>query len=241
METLDSKIKLFLTTSYGDGSGYGYGSGSGYGYGSGYGSGYGYGSGSGYGYGYGDGDGSGYGSGYGDGDGDGDGSGYGDGSGDGDGDGLKSINNSKIYIIDDTPTIIISVRNNIAKGFVLNKDLTLSPCFIVKGNNLFSHGKTLKDASESLQEKILINLPIEERIVDFKAEFSSKTKKYNAIDFYQWHYLLTGSCNMGRKSFVQNNSINLEIDKFTVKEFIELVKNNYGGEVIKQLEESYGN
>jgi len=214
----------------GDGSGYGdgYGSGDGYGYGSGYGSGDGDGSGDGYG--------DGYGSGYGYGSGDGSGSGDGDGDGSGDGYGLKTFNGQNLYLIDGVQTRIDSVKGNIAKGAIINSDLTLIPCYIAKGENLFAHGSTLKEAVDSLQKKLLKNLPIEKRVEMFKEKFNSAKKKYKAKDFYEWHFFLTGSCEMGRKSFCSDKGINLDKDKFTVKEFIELTKNRYGSEVIKLLE-----
>lgn len=43
---------------------------------------------------------------------------------------------------------------------------------------------------------------------------------------------------MGRDNFVNNHGLNLE-DEFTVKEFIRLTENDYGGEIIKQLKEYY--
>ena len=103
-------------------------------------------SGSGSGYGYGDG----YGSGYGDGDGSGDGSGYGDGYGDG----IKTFNGDKVYIIDDIPTIIKHIHDNVAKGYILNDDFTLTKTFVAKENGKFAHGETLHDAFASLQEKL---------------------------------------------------------------------------------------
>ena len=236
---MEDKIKQFLNTGSGDGygSGDGDGSGSGDGYGSGSGDGYGdgsgYGSGSGSGYGYGDGDGSGYGSGSGDGSGDG----YGDGSGygSGDGDGVKSVNGNTIYIVDNIPTIITNVKGNIAKGFIFQSDLSLTPCFIVKGNNQFSHGSTLHEAFESLQEKLYDDSTEEERIDKFKENFSDFSKKYSAKELFVWHHILTGSCKAGRESFCRDKGIDVDNDKFTVYEFIELTRNSYGGEVIRKL------
>ena len=142
--------------SSGDGSGYGTGSGYGDGYGSGYGYGYGDGDGDGYGYGDGDGDGSGYGSGSGYGDcsgyGYGDGSGYGDDSGYGYGYGLKSINGKKIYMVDGIATTISHIHGNSAKGTIVNNDLTETPCFIVKEDKYFAHGKTLAEAHEAFRK-----------------------------------------------------------------------------------------
>jgi hypothetical protein len=172
---------------------------------------------------------------YGYGNGDGYGNGYGDGDGDGDGNGLKSLNNQPIYLIDSVQTIITSLRNNIAKGFIVNLDLTLTPCYIVKQDNYFSHGTTLKEAFNSLQEKLYENCPLEERISKFKEQFPNFKSKYKASDLFIWHNVLTGSCKMGRESFCRDKSINLETDTFTILEFIELTKNSYGGENIKAL------
>ena len=240
-KVMEDRIKQFLSIS----SGYGYGSG----YGDGSGSGYGDGSGSGYGYGYGSGDGSGDGSGSGYGDGDGSGSGYGDGSGSGygygygdgygygygDGYGIKSVNGNTISIVDNIPTIITNVKGNIAKGFILQSDLSLTPCFIVKGNDQFSHGNTLHEAFESLQEKLYDDSTEEERIDKFKDHFSDFSKKYSAKELFIWHHVLTGSCKAGRESFCRDKGIDVDNDKFTVYEFIELTRNSYGGEVIRKL------
>ena len=93
------------------------------------------------------------------------GSGFGSGSGNGSGyDDVKQLNGYEVYVIDDIQTIITSVRSDIAEGFMLNADLTLSPCFICKGENLFAHGKTLHEAYTAFQEKLLNKKPIEGKI-----------------------------------------------------------------------------
>jgi hypothetical protein len=236
-KVMEDRIKQFLSIGYGYGYGYGYGSGSGYGYGYGDGSGSGYGYGSGYGDGYGDGYGYGYSSGYSYGDGYGDGYGYSSGysCGDGCGDGIKSINGNSIYVVDNIPTIITNVKGNIAKGFILQSDLSLTPCFIAKENNQFSHGNTLHEAFESLREKLYDDSTEEERILKFKEHFSDFSKKYSAKDLFIWHHVLTGSCKAGREAFCKDKGIDVDNDRFTVYEFIELTKNSYGGEIIRKL------
>ena len=210
---------------YGDGYGYGYGSGSGYGYGDG--DGYGYGSGSGYG--YGDGDGYGYG--------DGDGYGYGDGSGYGYGYGIKSISGQEVYLVDNVQTVIVSIHLNLAKGFILNDDLTLTPCYVAKGERLFAHGETPQAALEALRKKVFENMDTDEAIEKFCETFKAD-EKYSGHEFFEWHHYLTGSCEMGRKAFVQRHD--LDLDKlYTVAEFIALTEEDYGGEVIRQLKERY--
>jgi len=230
------KIKAFLSVEL---NGYGYGDGSGSGYGSGDGDGSGYGSGDGYGYGYGSGYGSGDGDGYGYGSGDGYGYGYGSGSGSGDGSGygygISIFNKYQVYMIDNTQTIITSVKNNVAKGFILNVDLTLSPCYVIKEQNKFAHGDSLQQAHSSLQEKLFGDKSIEERISLFKEHFKDFSSKYLAKELFVWHGILTGSCVFGRKSFCANNGISIDTDSFTVFEFIKLTKNNYEGAIIKKL------
>lgn len=186
---------------------------------------------SGYGDGYGSGDGYGRGYGYGYGD------GYGDGSGDGDGDGIKRLNDYEVYIIDELQTIIKSVHNNIAKGFILQSDFTLNPCYIIKQNNIFAHGETLHDAMRSLQEKLFENLSEEERIEEF-VKCHEKDKMYSNKDFFEWHNKLTGSCLAGRNAFVKDHCIDLEGES-TVEEFIKLTENSYCGNIIKKLKEFY--
>ena len=247
MESLiDEKIRAFLAVETRDGHGYGhgYGSGDGSGHGSGDGSGHGYGSGSGHGYGSGDGYGDGYGSGYGHGYGSGDGHGYGsgDGSGHGSGDGsghgygVKSFDGKCFHTIDGVSTQIDQIRGNVARGFTLNSDLSLSPCFVVKGENMFAHGATLRNAQEALIEKLMEEMSEEERVDAFLAEFQAG-KEYPAKAFYDWHHRLTGSCEFGRDAFVKDHGIDVENDKMTVARFIELTENAYGASVIRMVKE----
>ena len=151
---------------------------------------------------------------------------------------IKSFNNIPIYPIDGIRTGIISARGNVAKGFVLYNDLTTKPCYIVKDNNgTYAHGKTLKEAEKALRYKQLKIMPIEKRIQLFREHFESD-KLYKGQEFYDWHHTLTGSCKMGRDSFCEEHGINLE-SEYTVKDFVELTENSYGGEIIKKLRKIY--
>ena len=219
------KVELISGFGSGDGSGFGYCDGSGFGYGDGSG----FGSGSGFG----------YGSGYGEGSGFGDGFGYGEGSGfgSGDGDGLKKYNQDYIFKIDGINTIIKHIKGNIAKGFILNNDLTLQKTYIAKGQNLFAHGSTIREANESLQNKIFEKLNIEEKIKEFKKIFK-KDEKYKGTDYFKWHNLLTGSCLQGRYNFVSENNLDLE-KEYSVAEFLKIVKDSYGWSILKDLEKDY--
>jgi len=232
---MEAKIEEFVKfeSNYGSGSGYGDGDGSG----SGFGDGVGFGFGDGDGYGFDDGTGTGYGfgkgSGYGKGYGFGFSNGCGWGSGDGNGFGIEMFNNQQVRSIDNTPTIITNLKGNIAKGFILNSDFTLSPCFVVKHNSIFAHGETLHEAQQALESKLFDEMEVEEKIEMFLKKFEPN-KKYKGSVFFDWHNKLTGSCEMGRKSFIRDNNLSLD-DEYTVDEFIAITENSYGSEIIKQL------
>ena len=209
MESLENKIRKFVSVSSG--------------YGDGYGSGYGDGYGSGYGYGYGYGDGSGY--------------GYGDGSGYGDGE-IKTYNRQRVYYIDDVPTLIDRVRNNIAQGYIINRDKTISDSYIVRIGNSFAHGKTLHAAHSDAMSKHMRNIQEEERIAEFIKAHPDLDTEYPCKDLFKWHNILTGSCEMGRMQFCKDYHIDLD-SQYSIRFFLDITKDAYGGEVIKRAREMY--
>ena len=251
---MEEVIKKFLSVSdgsgysysysYGYGDGYGDGDGSGSGYGDGSGSGYGDGSGDGSGYGdgysysYGSGDGYGDGSGYGYGDGSGDG--YGDGSGDGSGYGVKLYNKQTVYCIDNTPTLIDSVRGNFAKGRILHNNLTLTDCYIARVGNYFAHGETLRQAYADAAAKALANEPIEDRVKRIMEQYPDADEPIEHSELFMLHNLLTGSCEFGRRQFAKEHNLDPTNGKMSIRDFIDLTKNAYGSSNIRLLAEAYG-
>ena len=211
--------------SYGYGDGHGHGSGAGDGYGSDFGAGDGSGSG------YGDGSGSGYGSDFGA----GDGSGFGAGDGSGD---ISTYEGNIVDYIDGVPTIITRIHNNIAKGYVIKRDMTLEACYVAKVGNSFAHGETTKDAVADAEAKEMERMPVEERIEKFIEKFGSLDSEHTGKEFYDWHHILTGSCRMGRDEFCKDNYIDLD-KKYTVGYFLSITKNAYGGSVIDKILETY--
>ena len=181
--------------------------------------------------------GSGYGSGYGDGSGYGYGDGSGYGSGDGYGEGIKSFGGFAVRVIDGIETILTKIHGNVSKAYILHSDFALEPCYVVKGEGRFAHGKTIAEASESLQKKILESMDTEEAIEKFVEKFRPD-ELYTCAEFYEWHHYLTGSCEMGRKAFMKDRGISMD-DTITVSEFIALCEGSYGGEIIKKLKEKY--
>ena len=174
------------------------------------------------GYGSGDGSGSGYGSGYGDGS--GDGTGYGS--------GIKKYDGEDVHMIDGVQTIITAVHGNIAKGAILQGDLTLTPCFVAKVDGFFAHGETVRQAVTDARDKAFEGLPQEERITAFLDAIKPNTE-YPVMTLYDWHHRLTGSCEAGRKAFAKDHGIDLSAC-MTREAFFELTKDAYGGSVIRE-------
>lgn len=237
MEALKERVREFLSTDdgpgYGCGDGSSSGSGTGYGHGSGNVSEYGFGGGSEYGSGYGNCDGSGYGNG------DWCGEGFGTGYGYGTSDGIAVIVGETVHDVDGVHTIITTVHAGFAKGYILNSDLTLTPCYIAKGGGRFAHGATLNEAVAALQGKLFEDMPEEKRIAAFIEAHPDKNAKIPARDLWDWHNRLTGSCEMGRNQFAADRGIDIDKDEFTPLEFCEMCKGSYGGDVIRRLEEAY--
>lgn len=150
---------------------------------------------------------------------------------------LKKYNKNYIFLIDGVYTIIKSIKGNVAKGYILNQDLTIEKTYIVKGNNMFAHGKNLKEAIQSLQNKIFKYMDVDKKINEFIKTFN-KVDKYKGTEFFKWHHLLTGSCLQGRNNFIHNKNLDINA-KYTVNEFLDIVKDAYGWNIIKKLIKYY--
>lgn len=164
------------------------------------------------------------------------GDGYGDVSGYGSG--LKSINDQPVDMIDGVPSILTRIVGNMAKGFIVRPDLSLAPTFVCKQGNTFAHGETLHKAREALLEKLFDDMPTEERIAAFCAEFKPGIKR-PAMDFFSWHHRLTGSCEQGRREFARQHDIDIDRDELTPEEFFALTRDSYGGSIIRQTEDRF--
>ena len=138
-------------------------------------------------------------------------------------------------MIDGVRTLIDEVKGNFAKGHIIRSDLTLEPCWIAKVGGCFAHGKDIHSAHMDALAKHQRSMPLEERLDSFIKEHPDMDARYDGMDLFKWHNILTGSCEMGRRSFCKDHSIDPEKDSFTVEAFIRLTCNAYGGEVIRQL------
>ena len=197
------------------------------------------------------GDGDGYGIGYGgvdDGYGGSYGYGFGDGYGGGYGSGFGRIPldisvfcGMPVRYIDGIPTIIRRVHGNFASGYILLDDMTTKKTFIAKGGGLFAHGDTMRGAAEALIRKIEAGKSAEERVADFIRKYPAPDSRATHSELFARHGTLTGSCDQGRRAFCEIHGIDPESGKeMSVKDFIELTRNAYGGDTIRLLEKAYG-
>lgn len=96
--------------------------------------------------------------------------------------------------------------------------------YVVQHNNCFSHGDTIKQASESLLYKISDRDTSQYSGLTFESTIT----KEEAIKLYR---AVTGACESGTRMFVE--SLTTTKKKCTVNELINLTKGQYGnGELI---------
>jgi hypothetical protein len=122
------------------------------------------------------------------------------------------------------------VRGNVAKGFILRDDLTLAPTVVVKRGDKFAHGETLELARMALTEKL--QAYPEYQLEELKAAFESGP--ISGAELSEWHSKVTGSCQQGRDEFIRAKGIDLK-RKYDAKEFLVLVKGQYGYEHLEGL------
>jgi len=111
--------------------------------------------------------------------------------------------------------------------FEVEEFLERASSFVVKNGNVFSHGKTIKEAKESLKYKIS-----NRDTSEFKKWKLNDLKKVG--DLIRAYRAITGACEFGTKQFCE--SIKLK-EKYTVKEVIKLTEGKYGN---KEFSEFFG-
>ena len=136
-------------------------------------------------------------------------------------------------------TIIYSVHGNIARGATINSDLTISDCYIAKCGDYLAHGETAKQAMADAQSKAWQNKPIEERIDLVVSKYPDVDVPIEHSALFSLHNFLTGSCLFGRQEFAKAHYLDPEHGSMTMREFIHLTKDAYGGDNIRQLADAY--
>lgn len=142
-------------------------------------------------------------------------------------------------MVDGVQTLIYSVKGNIAKGAIVKTDLTLEDCYIAKVGNCFAHGKEVHEAWEDALAKDMKSVPVEERIRRVIAQYPDLDAQIEHALLFNLHSILTGSCRMGREQFAKEHGLDPKSGTMSMREFIAITKDAYGGEVIKELQRGY--
>jgi len=100
---------------------------------------------------------------------------------------------------------------------------TLAYGFLVKKGRFTAHGNTVKKSIQDLEFKIVVQ------------KLKKAPIKKDTIITIQYYRLLTGACEMGVKSWMQNN--NMTKEKYKASELLPILEktNAYGVEKFKQL------
>ena len=132
------------------------------------------------------------------------------------------IENGEHIIADGILSKVINKKGNVYK--VINIGET-EVSFIIQDGDVYSHGKTLKEAKESLIYKISNRdtSKYKDLTLDSEISFEEAIKMYRTI---------TGACENGCKYFVEQNKDKIK-DVYTIKEIIELTKDQYNSDVLK--------
>lgn len=129
----------------------------------------------------------------------------------------------KAIIADGILSEIIKQRGNVYK--VKNhgqNEIT----YLVKDGDIYSHGKTLKEAKESLIYKISNRDTTKYK--DYTLD--TKVSKKDAIQMYR---CITGACEQGTRMFVE--SLENIPESLTVKEIIDITKGQYGNDEFRKF------
>lgn len=156
---------------------------------------------------------------------------------------LSEFEGFKVYMVDHIPTCIesvhISMSLSYAIGFTIEDYWRRCPTVVAKVAGYFAHGDSLREAIQAAQEKLLRNIPIEDRIKQFVELYPDIHQLVPNKKLFDAHHYLTGSCYFGRKQFCKGNGIDLE-NSMSIADFIRWTCAEYGDEIIHKLAIAYG-
>lgn len=123
---------------------------------------------------------------------------------------------------------VVKKRGNVFR--VINHGET-SISYLIKNDDIFAHGASLKDAKESLKYKISSRdvSAFEKYTLDDELDLITLIRAYRAI---------TGACELGTRYFCEKHKLP---EKMTVREAVELTEGQYNHELFKKFFEGRKN
>ena len=144
--------------------------------------------------------------------------------------GLYNGKITEIDLTDNIKSAVIQNKGKIKKVKIIDTETNTignNIVYIVSDNNgNFAHGKTIKEAKESLLYKISSRDTSQYKNLTLKSKLTFE----EAIKMYR---VITGACEFGTKQFVEQNKI--ENRQYTIEEIIEITKNQYGNETLQKF------
>jgi hypothetical protein len=142
--------------------------------------------------------------------------------------------NGKITEIDFTDNIksaVIETKGKVKKIKMINENTNTiidNVGYVVADDNgNFAHGKTIKEAKNSLLYKISSRdtSQYKDLTLNSKLTFGEAIKMYRVI---------TGACEFGTKNFIEQNKID-EKKTYTIKEIINITSGQYGNQKLQEF------
>lgn len=99
---------------------------------------------------------------------------------------------------------------------------------VTDGNNHWAHGNTLEEAKQDLRYKLSLR---------DKSEYKDLTL-YSELTFDEavvCYRVITGACKLGTQDYLEHRLPEHRKDKYTIREMIELTKDEYGGQTFREF------
>lgn len=96
------------------------------------------------------------------------------------------------------------------------------------GNDNWAHGKTLDEAKQDLLYKMSVRNKSEYKNLALDSELTFD----EAVTCYR---VITGACKFGTQDYLEHRLPEPKKERYTIKEMIELTKNEYGGGIFREF------
>jgi hypothetical protein len=140
---------------------------------------------------------------------------------------LLAWQNGKYILADGIFSEVLHAKGSVYK---IKKIGSAQPLFLITdGIGTFSHGSTIRQASQDLKFKLAKNADIKE----FQGISSETILEFS--DCIKLYRLITGACEFGVKDFIESNQI---IEKqYSVKEILEKTQGHFGAKSLRKFVE----
>lgn len=139
---------------------------------------------------------------------------------------LYEWNNKKYIKVDGIFSIVDNYHGNVYKVHQIGS--TKQMYVVGDGNGKWAHGNTIDEARKDLIYKISNR----DKSAYENLKLDSILTFEEAIECYR---VITGSCAVGTKDYVENRLPKPHKEKYSIREMIELTKNEYQGKVFEEF------